>query len=287
LAKRDVATTALFVAAVRARENARDDPLFRDELSSLLAGTEGLAWLKSAEADPRSNYRVGSFPYLEVRTRYFDDWVLNAARNAGQLVLLGAGMDTRAFRLPWPEEFRLWEVDTADLFALKEPRLQSAGARPACKRVVVEADLTSPGWVRQLLEKGFERSRPSIWLAEGLFQYLSGADVDQILEGAAGVSSPGSQFGAEIISAEYLRRASNLPLLRRRAARGTPWRFGTDEPDALFLRHHWLVDERVGALDAAIALGRWSVRRSRDSTPGATFVSASKLGLGRVAARRR
>jgi methyltransferase (TIGR00027 family) len=122
LAKRDVATTALFVAAVRARENERSHPLFQDQLSSVLAGREGLEWLAASEASPASNYHRDSFPYLEVRTRYFDDWALDVVRDSGarQLVLLGAGMDTRAFRLPWPQGFQFWEVDTPELFALKE-----------------------------------------------------------------------------------------------------------------------------------------------------------------------
>ena len=62
MGKKDVAKTALFVAAVRARENGRLNPLFRDELSSLLAGPEGLAWLAASEKDPASNYRRDSFP---------------------------------------------------------------------------------------------------------------------------------------------------------------------------------------------------------------------------------
>jgi O-methyltransferase involved in polyketide biosynthesis len=83
LAKTDFAATALFVAAVRARETERSDRLFQDELSSLLAGREGLAWLEASEVDPKSNYHRDSFPFLEVRTRYFDDWVLEAVRGIG------------------------------------------------------------------------------------------------------------------------------------------------------------------------------------------------------------
>jgi methyltransferase (TIGR00027 family) len=291
LAKTDVAATALFVAAVRARENERSNPLFKDQLSSLLAGSEGLAWLASSEANPGSNYHRDSFPYLEVRTRYFDDWALEAVRksNARQLVLLGAGMDTRAFRLPWPKGFQFWEIDTHELFALKEERLQSAGVRLACDRQIVEADLTSVDWVDSLIERGFKKDLPTVWLAEGLFQYLKGTDVGQILAGASSVSSPSSRLGAEIVSAEYLLRRSNRERLRRRKDRGTPWVFGTDEPEELFRSHGWKVEDRVGALTAAVALGRWpaahsgTTARLQTGPPGASFVSATKASLTRSA----
>lgn len=289
MAKTGVAATALFVAAVRARENERRNPLFKDQLSSLLAGSEGLAWLAASEANPGSNYHRDSFPYLEVRTRYFDDWALEAVRGceARQLVLLGAGMDTRAFRLRWPEGFTFWEIDTPELFALKEARLQSAGVRLGCNRMVVEADLTSGDWVDSLVKGGFKKDLPTVWLAEGLFQYFKGTDVDQILEGAASASSPSSRLGAEIISAEFLKRMSNRERLRRRKDRGTPWIFGTDDPEELFGSHGWKVDGKIGALTAAVNLGRWpAIRsekagRSTNGPPGASFVSATKAPLSK------
>jgi methyltransferase (TIGR00027 family) len=293
LAKEDVAKTALFVAAVRARENERHNRLFRDDLSSLLAGGEGLAWLEASQRDPASKYRPDGFPYLEVRTRYFDDWALEAVQKseATQLVLLGAGMDTRAFRLPWPPSLRFFEIDIPGLFALKEARLQSAGVMLACDRVVVKADLTSRSWGRSLLRLGFDESKPTVWLAEGLFQYLAAADVKQILDAAASISPAGSRFGAEIISKEFLQRGSNQWILRRRKDRGTPWVFGIDDPNELFRSRGWKVDKKVDCLDVARALGRWQghsagpSRRSKGDSSGVFFVSATKALPGRVPKR--
>lgn len=285
MARSDVASTALFVAAVRARENERRDRLFQDDLSSLLAGPEGLAWLAVSETNPGSKYHRDSFPYLEVRTRFFDDWVTQAVRDSGanQLVVLGAGMDTRAFRLQLPANLSLWEVDTHELFALKEERLQSAGVRLELNRVVVETDLTARGWTKSLLHSGFKKDKSSVWIAEGLFQYLTASDVNNILEQAGSVSSEGSRFGAEVISEEFLRRRSNAAKLRRRKDRGTPWLFGTDDPEKLFGSHGWAVDDEVSALKAAIGYGRWlapsqgGVARSRAGPPGASFVSAIRV----------
>lgn len=287
--------TAVFVAAVRARENQRRDRLFVDDLSSRLAGPEGVAWLAASEANPHSNYRRDSFPYLEVRTRFFDDWALEGVNDYGarQLVVLGAGMDTRAFRLRWPPELRVWEVDTQELFALKESRLQAARARAGCDRVVVEADLTSRAWVGKLLGRGFRKETLTLWLAEGLFQYLAGKDVIQILEDAASISSQGSRFGAEIISEDYLRRPSKEATLNARKDRGTPWIFGTNDPGTLFRSHGWVVEDKVSAQSAATAYGRWpaspapGTARPRAGLPGACFVSATRASATKRGAKRR
>jgi methyltransferase (TIGR00027 family) len=208
---------------------------------------------------------------------------MQAVRESGakQLILLGAGMDTRAFRVPWPEGLRFMELDTPELFAMKEARLQSAGVRLDLDRVLVEADLASQGWVKALLDNGLRKDRPTVWLAEGLFQYLAAADVKRILDGAALLSSKGSRFGAEIISEDFLRKPSRQGALQRRKDRGAPWVFGTNHPDALFGSHGWTVDAKVSALEAAIALGRWPAAGTRGSRalsgpPGATFISATK-----------
>ena len=278
MVNKEVARTALFVAAVRARENSRSEPLFRDELSALLAGPEGMEWLAAAEADPLSNYHRDSFPYLEVRTRFFDDWALEAVgeSKSRQLVILGAGMDTRAFRLGWPSSMRIWEVDSPDLFSLKESRLQSAGSRPDVDRVTVPADLTARAWVSRLVASGLDKESPTVWLAEGLFQYLTAGDVGQILTGASSVSCAGGRFGAEIITEDYLRGVANQRALQRRKSRGTPWVFGTNDPDALFLSHGWQVYERVGALEAAKAVGRRPALARGVGPPGSVFIGASR-----------
>lgn len=280
MARHELASTALFVAAVRARETRRKDPLFKDDLAATLAGRDGLARLASAELNPESNYHRDSFPYLEVRTRYFDDWLLSAVKGAEaeQVVLLGAGMDSRAFRLAWPAGLKLWEVDTGDLFSLKEPRLRSAKAKPKCDRAVVETDLASPTWTSRLVQAGLKDDTPTVWLAEGLFQYLPERAVNLVLGRARSVSGEGSAFGAEIISKDYITRESNQRVMGRRKARGTPWIFGTDSPDELFLGQGWEVDETVTALDAAASMGRWSRGGAGTGPPGASFVSANSEG---------
>ena len=101
-----LATTASWTAAVRALESQRDDRLFSDPWAQELAGASGLAWMETKSPE--------SVVPIVLRTRYFDDVLEHISRDLGirQIVLLGAGYDTRAFRLQWPSSTSLFELDS-------------------------------------------------------------------------------------------------------------------------------------------------------------------------------
>src|SRR4051812_15645650 len=91
--------TGICPSAARAKETARTAALFHDELAALMAGETGMEILRRIEAtagDPT--------PYIAVRTRFFDEYLLRAVEPSSQVVLVGAGMDTRCFRLSWPKD---------------------------------------------------------------------------------------------------------------------------------------------------------------------------------------
>ncbi len=80
--------------------------------------------------------------YFAIRTRLFDDQLLRAcAAGRDQVVLLGAGLDTRAFRLDWPDGVRLFEVDLHGVLDFKESVVAAAGARTRCRRSVLRSGL--------------------------------------------------------------------------------------------------------------------------------------------------
>jgi methyltransferase (TIGR00027 family) len=109
--------------------------------------------------------------YFGLRTRVFDDFLLGAAHGGtGQVVLLGAGLDTRAFRLGRPGGCRIFELDRPDVLAFKQDVLDDVGARPGTGRVTVAVDLCDD-WAEPLGEAGFDPAGPAVWLAEGLFLY--------------------------------------------------------------------------------------------------------------------
>ena len=135
--------------------------------------------------------------HIVIRTRFFDDMLLDAARNCQQVVLLGAGLDARAFRLSWPEGTRLFELDQSALLSWKQDRLDAARVVPACERTTVATDLRAD-WPSDLAGAGHDPDEPTAWLAEGLLVYLAEDVVERLIVGVSRRSAPGSRFGLTI-----------------------------------------------------------------------------------------
>lgn len=194
-APRGVSATAVGVALIRERESLRSDSLYADPLASSFV--EEARAVYPAEEWCRIEGLVE--PFYNGRTvgvRVVDDlvgeWVTAGCR---QLVILGAGLDTRAFRHPFPPTLHVLELDVPELFAFKEPVLVRAGARPACSRSVVPADLRGD-WVRSLTAAGFDAAVPSAWLDEGVLGYLTQAAARMVATSISELSAPGSRFWA-------------------------------------------------------------------------------------------
>jgi methyltransferase (TIGR00027 family) len=220
-------------AAARARESRRTDRLFEDPWAEALAGAEGFAFLEQDES-----LRPPAPAYV-VRHRFFDEFLLaRAAEGVRQVVLLAAGLDTRAFRLPWPAAVRLFELDQASVLSYKETILQDAGASPNCERRTVPIDLRDD-WASRLLELGYDPAAPAVWIAEGLLFYLSDAAVAQLLGTAAGLASPGSALGADTMSAAMLSNELLGAWVQSYKDAGAPFLFSTDRPAELFAQHGW------------------------------------------------
>jgi methyltransferase (TIGR00027 family) len=189
--------TARWTAAVRAVETGRGDRLFDDPWAAELAGAVGLTWIESRAPD--------SVLPLVMRTRYFDDWLQSSVGSKAlqQVVLLGAGLDTRAFRLPWPTDAQVFELDRPTILDHKERVLRHAGATPGCERQVVAADLTGD-WPVALSGAGHDPERPTTWLLEGILFYLPVEAIVYVLEAVTRLSAPGSHLGFDIVNAAVL-----------------------------------------------------------------------------------
>jgi methyltransferase (TIGR00027 family) len=256
LAATGLAATARATAAWRAVESARDEALFRDPWAAALAGQEMVAQL--AAQPPEVQARAAS--YTIVRTRFFDDW-LAAQTDCRQVVLLGAGFDTRAFRLRWPAGTTLWELDRPAVLAAKEAALADEQPTPGCTRRTVAADLTGPAWPQALLEAGLVAKLPTVWLAEGLLPYLEPAVVETLLAQVAGLSAAGSRLGADFVTAGFMAaRNAYVATLEPAPAPQHVVLFhsGTDAPAALLGRHGFRLERLThpGAADADF--GRWA-----------------------------
>jgi methyltransferase (TIGR00027 family) len=126
-----------------------------------------------------------------MRTRFIDDF-LQSDSPTPQTVVLGAGLDTRAFRLPWPEGARVFEIDSANVLDFKAHVMNRLSAKPGCELISLPADLSVP-WRDLLLAAGFDLGKPATWILEGLLPYLDAASQRAVLEEVAALSAPGSR----------------------------------------------------------------------------------------------
>jgi methyltransferase (TIGR00027 family) len=183
--------TAMGMAAIRAAESSRADRLFDDPYAQLFLNALPGVLARQFTAGPKS---LGAMfaAHGAIRTRFFDDYLVGSACH--QVVLLAAGLDTRAFRLDWPQPVRLYELDLPDVFATKETVL--AEHEPRCERVTLPVDLRGH-WQVSLVEAGFNPASPTAWLAEGLLIYLSAAETIDLLTTVSELSAGGSTLAFE------------------------------------------------------------------------------------------
>ncbi|MGV9358358.1 class I SAM-dependent methyltransferase [Streptomyces misionensis] len=198
-----VGRTALLVAAARAIETHRPDALARDPLAEhfVRAAPASAGWpvrpgqVPGGEADPLWG-RLGR--YFALRTRVLDDHLLRSAHlGVRQVVLLGAGLDSRAYRLDWPPGCAVYEVDTAEVLAFKQSVLDRVRAVPLADRRPLAADLRHE-WTGALRDAGFDPGAPTAWLAEGLLLYLPAAAERRLVATVDRLSAAGSTLAYEI-----------------------------------------------------------------------------------------
>jgi len=266
--KHAVAATGLLVAAMRAEESTRDDALFNDPFAERLAGDEGRRLLAEASAATGQP----SAPIV-VRTRLYDEALLRT--HVSQAVILAAGMDARAYRLPWRDGVTVYEVDQPHVIAIKDQRL--AGERPHCRRVAVGVDLADD-WPNALRARGFDPAVPTVWLVEGLLQYLEASAVDRLFAAVDALSVAGSVLLYDVVGTVLLTAPFSASTLAYMEKLGAPWVFSSDTPAALVEDRGW----SATVTDMAVpgnAWGRWMHPAAPAEVPDAPrgyFVEAVK-----------
>ncbi|MFD8087103.1 class I SAM-dependent methyltransferase [Kitasatospora sp. NPDC059722] len=246
-----VSYTAQWMAAARAQESERDDALFTDPLARDLAAPKGFELIERYAGG-------GLLPFISIRTRYLDDAIRDILAEGGiqQVVLIAAGMDTRAYRLDWPDGTELYEVDHGPLITEKRRRLDALGAEPRTDRREVSADLTQD-WLPTLEAAGFDRTRPTLWIAEALTFFLTDEQAAGFLRLLASASAPGSRLAFDILGRALLRSPFSKPFLDTLAADGTPWIFGTDEPEEFLTANGWKAVDVSEPGQPGAGQGRW------------------------------
>lgn len=204
-----VGTTAVMVAAARAVETEQPDPLIRDPYAKLLVTNANAGGLWDAMLDPAVAAKVESLDaeaatmiqhmrgYQAVRTKFFDTFFEGAtAAGIRQIVILASGLDSRAYRLDWPVDTVVFEIDQPQVLEYKSTTLADHGVTPSVERCGVAIDLRQD-WPAALREAGFDPSAPTAWLAEGLLMYLPGDAQDRLFTQVGELSAAGSRLAAE------------------------------------------------------------------------------------------
>ncbi|WP_420880872.1 SAM-dependent methyltransferase [Rhodococcus sp. (in: high G+C Gram-positive bacteria)] len=287
LAEWDIVTgvgiTALGVAAGRAMETHRDGGLVSDPYAEAFveaAAPPAPMPTRLEDTDDREVPWRSMSDYMGVRSRYFDDYLGDTSRaGIGQVVLLAAGLDVRAYRLDWPDGTTVYELDAPKVLSFKDDVLAAQGAHPRADRRVVAVDLRED-WPKVLQESGFERSVPSAWLAEGLLPFLPNVAKERLCRFVTDRSTPGSRFEVEhiddvrgMMQEESSQRARDL--------------FGVDieslwPDDGPFDPAAWLADNgwNVGverSADVAERFGRTLESPNGDSARSSMFITAVRV----------
>lgn len=293
-----VGVTALGVAAARAAETESESPLIRDPFARMFVDAVGEGiWTLTANrklsaelVDPELRVqRQVMVDFMAVRTAFFDDFFLEAAKaGVRQMVILAAGLDARAWRLPWPDGVTVYELDQPKVLEFKSATLREHGAHPLCTQVSVPIDLRQD-WPEALVQAGFDPSHPTAWSAEGLLRYLPAAAQDLLIERVDSLSPGGSWLAANAPGGDYLdperlaRQRQRMERLHDAAARLVD----VEVPDVEDL---WYPEERTdigdwlrehGWYSSVVPMAEMAARHGRSisddgAVPPTVFVSARR-----------
>lgn len=198
-----VGATATMVAAQRAL--ASDEGFIEDPYAAPLVRAVGMdVYVRlvngqipvggDSEFDPHRMARG-----MTCRTRFYDQFFLDATKSgAGQVVILASGLDSRAYRLPWPAGTVVYEIDMPEVIEFKTATLSDLGAEPTAERRTVAIDLRDD-WATALQAAGFDPQAPSAWSAEGLLLYLPDDAQDALFDNITALSAPGSRLAFEFM----------------------------------------------------------------------------------------
>jgi methyltransferase (TIGR00027 family) len=226
---RHVSDTAYLVAHHRAVESARRDALFADPLAARLAGARGRAIAEAAPASAMTAWSVA------LRTVIIDEFIRQAIANgADTIVNLGAGLDTRPYRLALPPSLTWVEVDYPDVIAFKEVEL--AGETPRCRLERIGLDLADGPARRQLLARLDGRATRVQVLTEGVVPYLDVGQVAELADDLRGLAHVDSWI-VDYISPQAMAYGKRMG--RDRYMRQAPFKFAPPDWAGFFAEHGW------------------------------------------------
>jgi methyltransferase (TIGR00027 family) len=295
-----VGSTAVMVAAARARETESADPLIVDPFARVLVDGAGTGmWetfidesvterIKAADPEAAAIFE-NMLGYQAVRTHFFDAFFTDAA-NSGirQVVILASGLDARAYRLKWPAGTVVFEIDQPKVLEYKSQTLAAHGATATATLREVAIDLRQD-WPTALRAAGFDPTAPTAWLAEGLLMYLPAEAQDALFTEITELSAPGSRVSAEAIGHRDEERREQMRMRWEKMADEIGLERPVDISDLTYNDSHradltewlgahgWIASGRKST-DEMRSLNRWvEWAGSEEQDTFSTFVVAERI----------
>jgi methyltransferase (TIGR00027 family) len=294
-----VGSTAVMVAAARAGETERDAPLIRDPYAKILVAGAGTGiWefmlddsfierVAAADAESAAIFEhMGN--YQAVRTHFFDAFFADAAAaGVRQIVILASGLDSRAYRLEWPDGTTVFEIDQPKVLEYKAATLAEHDVQPSALRHEVPIDLRYD-WPAALLDAGFDASLPTAWLAEGLLMYLPADAQDRLFAQITELSAPGSRVAAETVGVQAQDRRELMRERFQQIAAQFGMEDAMDVGDLMYhdedranvtdwLNGHGWAASAVTSQDEMQRLERWVLPKDADRKAFSDFVVGERV----------
>jgi methyltransferase (TIGR00027 family) len=222
------------VAIRRAAHQLFDTPrVLDDPLALPIVGSDAAERLRENEADQQEPFSRAMRAFLVVRSRFAEDELARAiGRGTRQYVVLGAGLDTFAFRNPYPPEtLRVFEVDHPATQEWKRQKLAAAGIAIPPTLTFAAIDFEHQTLADGLARAGFDRTAPTFFSWLGVTMYLTEDAVMQTLEYIASTGSGGGvifDYALPAASLGWVERMALKALANRVAAVGEPFKTAFD-----------------------------------------------------------
>ena len=239
-----VSDTALWVAAYRAKETNRSDAIFQDPFAAVLAGERGELIAKNMGYSPMMSW------IMVIRTSAIDRLILNAIHDGVETIVnLGAGLDTRPYRMDLPSQLTWIEVDFSNMIEYKREKL--AGESAKCQLQHVALDLTNQ-YERLVLFSTINASAKNILvITEGVIPYLKEEEVVMLAKDILSFSN--FQYWIQDF---HTRGLNNWPKIWNKKLESAPFQFSTKDWFGFFKPLGWKVQEVITAIDEAKRIGR-------------------------------
>jgi methyltransferase (TIGR00027 family) len=242
----NVSDTAFWVAHYRAAETERGDALFHDPLAKVLAGDQGK---KIAQAMPMPLMTAWA---VVIRTCVIDDFIrLALAQGIDAVLNLGAGLDTRPYRMDLPASLLWVEADYPHMIEFKERRL--LGERARCQLERAKLDLADLPTRRRFFESIKRRARKILVLTEGVLSYLSVDEVAALADDLGAIDKV-CYWIVDYYSPEVVKLRRRLGLQRK--MQNAPFKFTPDDWFGFFREHRWHAKEIRYLMQEGVRLQR-------------------------------